>query len=68
MTSSASASGRSNGNRLVSARADTKKRRKPKVRGNTNQRDACWVRITSAKVTFPARITTAMTLMPSATS
>src|SRR5205823_8886838 len=57
--SSPSASGRSNGNRFVSANAATMKMKYASDRGNTNQMDCAWRATTSESVTLPASSSTA---------
>ncbi len=67
--SSDSASGMSNGNRLVSAKADTTNRMKPKDRGNANQKpNCCCCQTIPVSVTLPAIMSTTIRLKPRATS
>src|SRR2546426_4518748 len=68
VTSSDSVSGRSNGNRLVSANAVTMNMRKARSSANTNQTDCCCLATTSDSVTFPATSITATRLNPMAIS
>src|SRR5207244_12453544 len=68
--SSPSASGRSNGSRLVSANAATMKMKNPSDSGNTFHvnSDCDCVAITSVSVTLPASNSTATVLIPRAIS
>ena len=68
--SSASASGRSNGSRFVSANAATMKMKNASDSGNTFQvkSDCDCFAITSVSVTFPASSSTATVLIPMAIS
>src|SRR6185503_224300 len=66
--SSDSASGRSNGRRLVSANPETRKTKNERKSGSTNQRPACWNATIREKLTSPVRRSTGIRLNPSATS
>ena len=66
--SSDSASGRSNGSRLVSANPATRKTKNERKSGSANQRPRCWSPMILANVTFPLSSRIGMTLIPIATS
>jgi CRISPR/Cas system-associated exonuclease Cas4 (RecB family) len=67
-TSSASASGRSNGVRFVSATIEMKNRIDMGKRGNTNQTDAACMRTSSVRFAVPAIATTGRIARLTATS
>ena len=62
--SSDSASGRSNGSRLVSAKPETRKMKNDRNSGSTYQSPACWSRMIAAKLTLPLSSSTGIEAHP----
>jgi hypothetical protein len=66
--SSDSASGRSKGSRLVSAKPEIRKMKNEMNSGSTNQRLCDWAAMMLLNETFPVMSSTGIRLMPMATS